>query len=116
MNFTVCVADGSHSKYAEAICEEIYISSLERRTGIAKRTPEYIIEKMDAGKAVIALTDDGEASGVSGHAARNEGRFRYSKGSPARLRAADLGHTHPGSIGNLCNAEIASRMAKELEW
>ncbi len=45
-----------------------------------------------------------------------EGRFRYSKGSPARLRAADLGHTHPGSIGNLCNAEIASRMAKELEW
>ena len=64
-NIIVSVADGSHAKYAEAICEEIYISSLERRTGIAKRTPEYIIEKMEAGKAVIALTEDGEFAGFS---------------------------------------------------
>ena len=65
MEINVFVADGSHAKYAEAICEEIYISSLERRTGIAKRTPEYIIEKMEAGKAVIALTEDGEFAGFS---------------------------------------------------
>ena len=65
MNINVTVADGSHFKYAEAICEEIYISSLERKTGIAKRTPEYIREKMGAGKAVIALTEDGEFAGFS---------------------------------------------------
>ena len=59
------VADERHTRYAEAICQEIYISSLERKTGIAKRTPEYIIEKMLAGKAVIALTDEGEFAGFS---------------------------------------------------
>ena len=64
-NVNVMVANESHACYAEEICQEIYISSLERKTGIAKRTPEYIIEKMKAGKAVIALTDDGEFAGFS---------------------------------------------------
>ncbi|MBQ7268547.1 MAG: GNAT family N-acetyltransferase [Bacteroidales bacterium] len=65
MEIKVYVARPEHGKYAEQICEEIYISSLERKTGIAKRTPEYIIEKIDAGKAVIALTDEGEFAGFS---------------------------------------------------
>ena len=51
--------------YAEEICDEIFISSQERRTGIARRTPEYIREKMRAGKAVIALTSDGDFAGFS---------------------------------------------------
>ncbi len=59
MTINVTVADESHIKYAEAICKEIYISSLERKTGIANRTPEYICEKIRAGKAVIALATDG---------------------------------------------------------
>ena len=58
MNINIFVADKSHVKYAEPICELIYISALERRTGIATRSPEYIEEKIRAGKAVIAL--DGE--------------------------------------------------------
>ena len=65
MEINVFVADKSHLKYAEAICNEIYLSSLERKTGIANRTPEYIKEKMLAGKAVIALTEDGEFAGFS---------------------------------------------------
>ena len=65
MEIIVGVADSSHHKYAEEICKEVYVSSLERKTGIAKRTPEYIIEKMDAGKAVIALSEDGEFAGFS---------------------------------------------------
>lgn len=56
MNIKVTVADESHIKYAEDICKEIYVSSLERKTGIANRTPEYICEKIRAGKAVIALS------------------------------------------------------------
>ena len=59
------VADAGHVKYAETICEEIYLSSLERKTGIAKRTPAYIKEKILAGKAVIALDDDGTFAGFS---------------------------------------------------
>lgn len=59
------VADESHARFAEEICNEIYISSLERGTGIAKRTPEYVTEKMKAGKAVIAMSDMGEFAGFS---------------------------------------------------
>ena len=65
MNIQVMVADESHTRFAEEICEEIYISSLERKTGIAKRTPEYINEKIRAGKAVIAISDEGEFAGFS---------------------------------------------------
>ncbi|MBQ6821644.1 MAG: GNAT family N-acetyltransferase [Bacteroidales bacterium] len=65
MEITVTVAGEGHLKYAEDICEEIYVSSLERKTGIAKRTPEYIREKINAGKAVIALAEDGEFAGFS---------------------------------------------------
>ncbi len=65
MKIVVKVADASHTEYAETICNEIYISSLERKTGIAKRTPEYINEKILAGKAVIALTEDGDFAGFS---------------------------------------------------
>ena len=50
MNINVMVAEEGHTRYAEEICQEIYISSLERKTGIAKRTPEYINEKIRAGK------------------------------------------------------------------
>lgn len=35
-------------------------SAKARGTGIAKRSPEYIKKKMEEGKAVIALTKDGE--------------------------------------------------------
>ena len=46
----------------------------------------------------------------------NEGRFKYSRGSAASLKASDLAHTHAGSIGNLCNDRIAARMDRELDW
>lgn len=59
------VAESCHTKYAETICDEIYRSSIERKTGIAKRSPEYICEKILAGKAVIALTDTGDFAGFS---------------------------------------------------
>ncbi|AGY53059.1 Acetyltransferase Family Protein [Bacteroidales bacterium CF] len=36
----------------------MYISAQERGTGIAKRSPEYVAEKMIAGKAVIALAGE----------------------------------------------------------
>lgn len=58
MNFKICVANSTHIKYAEEICAVMYISAQERGTGIAKREPEYIMEKMIAGKAVIAICDD----------------------------------------------------------
>lgn len=40
----------------------------------------------------------------------NEGRFKYSGGDTASLKASDLGHTHIGSLGNLCNDMVAELM------
>jgi len=54
----VVIADKSHIKYAEAICETIAQSAHVRGTGIAKRTPEYVAAKMENGNAVIALDGD----------------------------------------------------------
>lgn len=51
----VVIANKSHIKYAEAICETIAQSAQVRGTGIAKRTPEYVATKMENGNAVIAL-------------------------------------------------------------
>ena len=55
MQVAVVVADSSHEKYAQAICEMIEEAAKLRGTGIAKRKPEYIREKIHKGNAVIAL-------------------------------------------------------------
>ena len=65
MHIDVLVADTSHFVYADEICEEILLSARERKTGIARRTPEYLQEKMAAGKAVIAISEEGEFAGFS---------------------------------------------------
>ena len=62
---SVRVARPEDVKFAVDICEEIYVSSQERKTGIARRTPEYINEKILAGRAVIAVSEDGEFAGFS---------------------------------------------------
>jgi hypothetical protein len=45
--------------YAETITIEMAESAKARGTGIAKRSPDYIQKKIEEGKAVIALTEDG---------------------------------------------------------
>jgi GNAT superfamily N-acetyltransferase len=54
----VIVADGSHEKYVDEILETISAAAKVRGTGIAKRTHEYVAQKMREGKAVIALAGD----------------------------------------------------------
>ncbi|MEM7296798.1 MAG: GNAT family N-acetyltransferase, partial [Bacteroidota bacterium] len=41
---------------ADEICHLIELSAQQRGTGIAKRTSEYILQKIDEGKAIIALS------------------------------------------------------------
>ncbi|MDE6551996.1 MAG: GNAT family N-acetyltransferase, partial [Muribaculaceae bacterium] len=55
---TVKFAAPEDAKYAELIVKLIYESALQRGTGIAKRTPEYIAQKITGGKAVVALHGD----------------------------------------------------------
>lgn len=55
----VRIAHSGDSHYAETITTEMEESAKARGTGIAKRSPDYIVEKMAEGKAVIALTEGG---------------------------------------------------------
>ncbi len=63
VQFKVKVAGEDHKHLAEAICKEMEESAKARGTGIAKRSPDYIRQKMEEGKAIIALTDKGEFAG-----------------------------------------------------
>ncbi|HRP44897.1 MAG TPA: GNAT family N-acetyltransferase [Ginsengibacter sp.] len=49
--------------FAKIITDEMAESAKARGTGIAKRTPEYVSQKMKEGKAVIAFGKDNEWAG-----------------------------------------------------
>ncbi|MDO4309410.1 MAG: GNAT family N-acetyltransferase [Prevotella sp.] len=51
----VMVANREHERYVDTILDTIAAAAAVRGTGIAKRSPEYIITKMREAKAVIAL-------------------------------------------------------------
>lgn len=59
-NIIVRVATPDDAHYAKTITDEMEASAKARGTGIAKRSPDYVVLKMTEGKAVIALTDKGE--------------------------------------------------------
>lgn len=54
----VRVATPDDKIFSGIITDEMEASAKARGTGIAKRSPEYIEQKIDEGKAVIALTED----------------------------------------------------------
>jgi hypothetical protein len=54
------VATPADKRYAVQITDEMEASAKARGTGIAKRSPEYIEQKMEEGKAVIAHAENGE--------------------------------------------------------
>lgn len=59
-NIIIRVATPADKVYAKNITDEMESSAKARGTGIAKRSPEYISEKIDEGKAVLAITTDGK--------------------------------------------------------
>ncbi len=59
-NVIVSIAHEKHGVYASQIADEMAASAAARGTGIARRSPEYLRQKMNEGKAVIALTKEGE--------------------------------------------------------
>ena len=58
-NIVIRVATAEDAQYAKVITDEMAESAKARGTGIAKRSPEYVAEKIKEGKAVIAVTTDG---------------------------------------------------------
>ncbi|MXV14392.1 GNAT family N-acetyltransferase [Hufsiella ginkgonis] len=62
-NFVVIPATEQHTGYAQQIVDEMEESAKARGTGIARRSPDYVAQKMLEGKAVIALHNDGRWAG-----------------------------------------------------
>ena len=63
---TVQIADEKFLNYVETILDTIATAAKIRGTGIARRSPEYIEQKMREGKAIIALNGDEFAVLISG--------------------------------------------------
>lgn len=59
-NIIIRVATAADSHYATAITDEMASSAKARGTGIAKRSPEYVEQKIQEGKSIIAVTTDAE--------------------------------------------------------
>ena len=80
------VANSGDTQYAETITREMEESAKARGTGIAKRSPEYIADKMNEGKSVIALSKDGSWVGFCYIETWSHGAFVANSGlivSPA---------------------------------
>lgn len=62
-DYIITVANSTHLDFATIICEEYESSAKARGTGIAKRTPEYVKQKMLEGKSIIAFSKEGVWAG-----------------------------------------------------
>jgi len=54
----IVIADISHIRFAQVICDTIELSATQRGTGIARRTIEYITTKLENNNAVVAFEGD----------------------------------------------------------
>ncbi len=78
--FTIQIAQEKHSEYAAVICQEMAESAKLRGTGIAYRSPEYIITKMREGRAIIALHRNGDWAGFCYIETWSHGQFVANSG------------------------------------
>lgn len=57
-NIEILIANEKHVKYVDTILKTIEVAAAKRGTGIAKRSPEYVKQKMLEGKTIIAMCGD----------------------------------------------------------
>jgi hypothetical protein len=62
-NIEITIASKAHLSYVSEIEEALYQASLQKGTGIAVRSREYLTGKIVEGKAVIALANQGKWAG-----------------------------------------------------
>ena len=79
-NLIVRIATADDLHYADTITTEMEESAKARGTGIAKRSPAYIQQKMKEGKAVIATTPDGSWVGFCYIEAWEHGKYVANSG------------------------------------
>lgn len=79
MDVSIVIAHEGHYKFAQQICDTMEASAIIRGTGIAKRSPEYIIKKMENRDAVIAIAN-GEFAGFCYIESWSHGKFVANSG------------------------------------
>ncbi len=90
MDIKIVVTQEEHYRYAEEICNTIETSAKLRGTGIAKRTPEYILEKMQSKNAIIALVNN-EFAGFCYIESWEHGKFVAHSGLIVHPKYRNLG-------------------------
>lgn len=102
MQIQIHVAQPAHAVYAQPICDLMAESAKARGTGIATRKPEYVAEKINSGKAILALVD-GELAGFSYIETWSHGKYVANSGlivNP-KFRRLGLARKIKGAIFNL---------------
>lgn len=79
MDVSIVIAHEGHYKFAQQICDTMEASAIIRGTGIAKRSPDYIIKKMENRDAVIAIAN-GEFAGFCYIESWSHGKFVANSG------------------------------------
>jgi hypothetical protein len=78
--YIVQIATYSHIGLAEEICRNMEESAKARGTGIAKRSPDYLIQKMLEGKAIVATDQNGNFVGFCYVETWGHGQFVANSG------------------------------------
>ncbi|HEX8021699.1 GNAT family N-acetyltransferase [Mucilaginibacter sp.] len=66
--------------FADEIIREMESSAIARGSGISKRSAASVIEKIDTGKAIVAVTENGEWVGFSYVETWDDGKFVSNSG------------------------------------
>jgi hypothetical protein len=74
------IAEPTDVKYVYSILKEMEASAKTRGTGIAKRSPQSLCQKIFEGKAVIALAGNGDWAGFSYIESWSDGEFVSNSG------------------------------------
>lgn len=102
-DFIVQVALPEHRVFAQEIVDEMADSAKARGTGIAKRSPDYVANKMLEGKVVIAFHKDGSWAGFCYIETWTHGEFVANSGlivSP-KYRKSGLAHAIKAEVFGL---------------
>jgi GNAT superfamily N-acetyltransferase len=97
-------AISADAQYADEIVKEMKRSAIERGCGISERKIEYIVQKINEGKAIIAITTKGEWAGFSYYEVWSNGEFISNSGmivSPA-YRKHGVAHEIKEQLFALC--------------
>ena len=58
MAVKIVVADATHVKYAQDVCDLIRTTAQQKGSGIVDRSPDYVTDRIKTGRAVIAFDEE----------------------------------------------------------